>query len=74
MKHAGSTECPRKHSRASEDAEDAAIASSGKKTRGRPRVETQDATAGDVSTNLIHPYFSASRVVRSLDYIQGAKI
>lgn len=41
---------PRKRSRMSDDADDATAASGGKKVRGRPRVDTQDATAADVST------------------------
>jgi hypothetical protein len=40
---------PRKRSRTSEDADDLAVISKGKKARGRPRVDTQDATAADVS-------------------------
>ncbi|KAH6643199.1 hypothetical protein C7974DRAFT_119410 [Boeremia exigua] len=47
MKGTESTERPRKRSRTSEDADDAAVTSGGKKTRGRPRVDTQDATAAD---------------------------
>jgi hypothetical protein len=42
----------RKRSRTSEDAEDAAVTSGSKKARGRPRVDTQDATAADVSDSL----------------------
>jgi len=47
MKNTEST--TRKRSRTSEDAEDAIVTSGGKKARGRPRVDTQDATAADVS-------------------------
>ena len=47
MKNTEST--TRKRSRTSEDAEDAAVTSGSKKARGRPRVDTQDATAADVS-------------------------
>lgn len=43
------TEPPRKRSRRSEDADDVAVTAGGKKVRGRPRVDTQDATAADVS-------------------------
>ena len=43
------TEPPHKRSRTSEDADDVAVAAGGKKARGRPRVDTQDATAADVS-------------------------
>ncbi|KAF2623041.1 hypothetical protein BU25DRAFT_200455 [Macroventuria anomochaeta] len=47
MKSTEGTEPPHKRSRTSEDADDAAVASGGKKARGRPRVDTQDATAAD---------------------------
>jgi hypothetical protein len=43
------TEPPRKRSRTGEDPDDAAVKVGGKKARGRPRVDTQDATAADVS-------------------------
>lgn len=43
------TEPPRKRSRTSENVDDVAVAVGGKKARGRPRVDTQDATAADVS-------------------------
>lgn len=48
----------RKRSRTSASSEDASAA--GKKARGRPRVDTQDETAADVSeTFILHeiPYF-----------------
>ncbi|KAF9691902.1 hypothetical protein EKO04_009871 [Ascochyta lentis] len=38
---------PRKRSRTSEDGDKVAAVSTGKKARGRPRVDTQDATAAD---------------------------
>ncbi|KAF3041752.1 hypothetical protein E8E12_008802 [Didymella heteroderae] len=41
------TEPPRKRSRTSEDADDVTFLAGGKKARGRPRVDTQDATAAD---------------------------
>ncbi|KAF3038213.1 hypothetical protein E8E11_004973 [Didymella keratinophila] len=47
MRTKASTEPTRKRSRTSEDADDVAIAAGGKKARGRPRVDTQDATAAD---------------------------
>ena len=50
MKNTEST--TRKRSRTSEDAEDAVVTSGSKKARGRPRVDTQDATAADVSDSL----------------------
>lgn len=47
---------PRKRARVSNDADDAAAASGDKKARGRPRVDTEDATAADVSdTPSQHP-------------------
>lgn len=49
MKVTESTSRSRKRSRASDDGDDGAIASGSKKARGRPRVDTQDATAADVS-------------------------
>lgn len=57
MESMESTERPHKHSRTSEDGDGAAVASGKKKARGRPRVDTQDATAADVSIAL----FSFSR-------------
>ena len=55
---------PRKRSRMSDDADDTAVAAGGKKARGRPRVDTQDATAADVS---IIPYpHSAAPISRPL--------
>lgn len=56
MKSTESTVRIRKRPRTSEDVEDAAIATGGKKIRGRPRVDTQDATAADVSANPPHPF------------------
>lgn len=49
MRNKESSEPPRKRSRTSEDADDVAVTAGGKKARGRPRVDTQDATAADVS-------------------------
>lgn len=58
------TEPPRKRSRTSEDADDVAVTAGGKKARGRPRVDTQDATAADVSiaphyTEYLYHFFSS---------------
>lgn len=50
---------PRKRSRTSNTAEDGG--KDGKKARGRPRVDTQDATAADVSSWLA-PYACNMRV------------
>lgn len=48
---------PRKRARVSNDANDVAAASGDKKARGRPRVDTEDATAADVSDVLSrYPY------------------
>lgn len=53
MKSKETTEPPRKRVRMSEDADDLAVTAGGKKARGRPRVDTQDATAADVSIGTI---------------------
>ena len=58
MKSTEITARPRKRSRTSEDAEDTTVAATGKKARGRPRVDTQDATAADVSTALCSHLFA----------------
>jgi hypothetical protein len=44
---------PRKRSRKASAGDDGGA--DGKKTRGRPRVDTKDATAADVSTRLLSP-------------------
>lgn len=51
-----STEPPRKRLRTSEDADDVAVTGGGKKARGRPRVDTQDATAADVSVDPLEAW------------------
>lgn len=53
MKVSGNTARPRKRSRQSDDADDVVITSGAKKARGRPRVDTQDATAADVSNKIL---------------------
>lgn len=66
---------PRKRSRTSEDADDAAVASGSKKVRGRPRVDTQDATAAEVSITLpiIHHFtLTILRVIIQLLHNQGS--
>lgn len=49
MKSTEGTSRPRKRSRTSDNADNAPAAFGGKKARGRPRVDTEDATAADVS-------------------------
>lgn len=73
MKSTEITARPRKRSRTSEDAEDTTVAATGKKARGRPRVDTQDATAADVSTALyshlfaplLRPFFQSHSRIKS---------
>lgn len=43
----------RKRTRTSQSTEDGASTPGGKKARGRPRVDTHDATAADVSCSII---------------------
>lgn len=71
MKNTEST--TRKRSRTSEDAEDAIVTSGGKKARGRPRVDTQDATAADVSDFFLGLSFSCNMEKLCSKTVQSAQ-
>lgn len=68
MKGTDNAERSRKRSRLSEDGEEAST-SGGKKTRGRPRVDTQDATAADVSTHVLRPFHPLHEATRLFSFL-----